>query len=336
MKIGLTLGKFAPLHKGHEFVIETALNEVDHLYVMIYDSPEATNIPLTVRAQWIRALYPEISIIQAWNGPTEVGYTDEIMRAQESFILSQVKDKNITHFYSSEPYGEHVSSALGAVNRTVDVARNKIPISGTAIRQNPFSARSYLSDIVYRDHVVNVVFLGSPSTGKSTIAEHLAHEYSTLWMPEYGREYWEKNQIERRLTLNQLVEIAEGHLAREEELLLKAQKYLFTDTNVLTTRIFSNYYHGKALPELEEMAFRHAMRYDLYFLCDKDIPYDNTWDRSGEVNREIMQKQIIADLHCRSIPYIILQGSLEQRKKRVKRVLASFKKFDNFWGLQKG
>lgn len=33
---GLVLGKFAPLHKGHEYLIETALREMDRVTVMIY------------------------------------------------------------------------------------------------------------------------------------------------------------------------------------------------------------------------------------------------------------------------------------------------------------
>ena len=45
MKIGLTLGKFAPLHKGHQYLIETALQEMDKLIVIVYDAPEVTSIP---------------------------------------------------------------------------------------------------------------------------------------------------------------------------------------------------------------------------------------------------------------------------------------------------
>ncbi|MGF1939291.1 MAG: adenylyltransferase/cytidyltransferase family protein [Nostoc sp. ChiQUE02] len=52
-KCGLTLGKYAPLHKGHQFVIETALAEMDEVLVIIYDCPEVTAIPLTVRARWL-------------------------------------------------------------------------------------------------------------------------------------------------------------------------------------------------------------------------------------------------------------------------------------------
>ena len=36
-RVGLTLGKFAPLHRGHQSLIEKALAETDRLIVMIYD-----------------------------------------------------------------------------------------------------------------------------------------------------------------------------------------------------------------------------------------------------------------------------------------------------------
>ncbi len=39
---GLTLGKFAPLHCGHQLLIDTALAEVDELVITIYDCPETT------------------------------------------------------------------------------------------------------------------------------------------------------------------------------------------------------------------------------------------------------------------------------------------------------
>ena len=47
--LGLTLGKFAPLHKGHQFMIETALQEVDELIVVIYETT-VTPIQLHIRA----------------------------------------------------------------------------------------------------------------------------------------------------------------------------------------------------------------------------------------------------------------------------------------------
>lgn len=51
---GLTLGKYAPFHKGHQYVIETALAEMDEVTVIIYDAPETTFVPLSVRSRWIK------------------------------------------------------------------------------------------------------------------------------------------------------------------------------------------------------------------------------------------------------------------------------------------
>jgi len=45
--------------------------------------------------------------------PLEVGDTPEIKRMHEEYILKTLAGRRITHFYSSEFYGEHVSQALG-------------------------------------------------------------------------------------------------------------------------------------------------------------------------------------------------------------------------------
>lgn len=326
---GLTLGKYAPLHKGHQFVIETAILEMNEVVVMIYDSPEITNIPLAVRANWLRSIYPSVEVIEAWDGPSEIGLTPEIKKMHEDYIIKQLAGRKITHFYSSEFYGEHVSEALGAINRLVDCERNTIPISATQIREDAYACRSYLHPLVYRDLIANVVFLGAPSTGKTTIASQLAQEYNTVWMPEYGREYWEEHQVNKRLSLMQLVEIAQGHLEREEALLRQANQYLFTDTNALTTYHFSLYYHNAAAPELAQLAIESASRYDLVFVCSDDIPYDDTYDRSGEANRKIFQRQIESELIIRKIPFFRLRGNLDVRIEYVKKVLAQYRKYSN-------
>jgi NadR type nicotinamide-nucleotide adenylyltransferase len=332
-KVGLTLGKFAPLHAGHQLVLETALAEMDRVIAIIYDCPEVTEIPLPVRAGWIRRLYPAVELVEAWDGPLEVGDTPAIKRMHENYVIERLGIRGVTHFYSSEFYGEHMSRALGAADRRVDEARERAPISGTAIRQDPYRHRRFLNPVVYRDLVANVGFVGAPSTGKTTIAQRMAEEYRKVWMPEYGREYWEQHQVERRLSLEQLVEIAEGHLEREERLLLDANRYLFTDTNAITTYMFSLYYHGAALDRLRDLALQSAARYDLVFLCDADIPYDDTWDRSGDVNRQVFQRQIVADLLARKIPFFVLRGGLDERAGQVRSILDRYTKYRNLADL---
>ena len=330
---GLTLGKFAPLHRGHQLLIETALAETDELVVIIYDCPQTTRVPLHVRAGWLRKLYPRARVVEAWDGPTEVSDTPEIKRRHEDYVIRRLGLGGFTHFYSSEFYGEHMSRALGAVNRVVDAARAAVPVSATEIRRDPFARREFLHPLVYRDLVTNIALLGAPCTGKTTLAERLAGVYETRWMPEYGRQFWEQHQVARRLTPEQLVEIAERHLEREEALLHESNRYLFADTNALTTYVFALYYHGSAPPRLEELAAQAASRYDLFFVCGDEIPYEDTWDRSGEANRAAFQRRVVADLAARKIPFFTLRGDVGERERRVGRVLARHEKYGNLLEL---
>ena len=330
-KIGLTLGKYAPLHKGHEYVIETMLREMDEAIVIIYDT-SVTTIPLQIRAGWIRKLFPNVTVLEAWDGPIGFPHNREYELKEEEYILNLLGGKEITAFYSSEYYGEHVSKALCCADRRVDEARNTIPISATAIRDNPFQYKNYLSDIVYRDMIIKVVFLGAMSTGKSTITEALAKQYNTTFASEYGRYYWDEHQVDRRISLEAFNEIAVGHIEREETAFLSANRYCFVDTNAITTYMFALDYHGAASDLLTRLAFENFLRYDLFFLCEDDIPYDDTWDRSGDQKRHVFHKQIITDLEVRRIPYISLKGDLETRMKHVDGVLSKFQPYSNFYG----
>ncbi|KAA5538024.1 AAA family ATPase [Roseiconus nitratireducens] len=322
--VGLTLGKFAPLHQGHQSVIEQAIAENDHVIVVVYDAPEVTPIALETRAGWIQTLYPHVEVILAKDGPTVVGKTPEITQLHDRYLKRLLQGRNITRFYSSEFYGDHVSRALGAIDCRIDEARKRVPISGTAIRSDPFRHRKHLNPVVYRDLITKVVFLGAPSTGKTTLARHLAEQLTTAWVPEYGREYWEANQVERRLSLSQLAEIAVGHRQREDQMILDANRFLFVDTDATTTYQFSLYYHGEVHPTVAQMAAQCRERYQAWFLCGTDIPYEDSWDRSGDVHRESFQQQIEADLVDRGILFRKLSGDLKSRTRCVLETLKAF------------
>ena len=42
--------------------------------------------------------------------------------------------------------------------------------------------------------IKKIVFLGGPSTGKTTLCEALAAQLDTITVPEYGRDYWLEHQ----------------------------------------------------------------------------------------------------------------------------------------------
>jgi len=321
MRPGLTLGKYAPFHHGHHYVITRALEEVEKLIVLVYDAPSTTDIPVSVRAEWVSKIFPKVEVLIGYGSPEVTGMDRKIQRIHEEYIKSMLGGRRIEAFFSSEPYGEHVSRALNCQNYLVDEARSFVPVTATMIRENPFQYRSYLNPIVYRSFVKNVVFLGAPSTGKSTLVEALAKEYDTIFMPEYGREYWDEHQQDKRLTLDDLNTIAKVHIEREDARIYNANKYMFTDTNAITTYLFSMYYHGYADQFLWYLADECYKRYDVVFLCDEDIPYDDTWDRSGEANRHMFQRMYYDYLAVHKIPFTLLSGNLEARMKKVKDVL---------------
>jgi HTH-type transcriptional repressor of NAD biosynthesis genes len=170
--------------------------------------------------------------------------------------------------------------------------------------------------------IQKVVFMGAPSTGKSTICKAAAKQFNSVHVDEFGRTYWEQNQTERRLTPEQLLYIAEEHIAIEERTLPKANKYLFVDTNALTTWHFALDYHESALPELCALADKSKARYQHVFLCADDIPFEDTWERSGSVKHREFQVFITQELNERDIQYTVLTGSVEQRLAKITETLA--------------
>ena len=52
--IGFTIGKFAPLHKGHQYLIEKALEEMDEgqvLAVKMNDGEPVQNVPRSIKEE---------------------------------------------------------------------------------------------------------------------------------------------------------------------------------------------------------------------------------------------------------------------------------------------
>ena len=149
-KIGFTIGKFAPLHKGHQLVIETALKEVDEFYVVIYDT-DIIDISVERRAKWIQTLYPKVKIIYAFNSPKKYGLDNESVHIQMQYLCNLISNIPVTHFYSSEPYGQKVAEYLHIQNRIVDIEKKEVPISASLIRANLNTNAKYLDLTVYSD-----------------------------------------------------------------------------------------------------------------------------------------------------------------------------------------
>ena len=147
MKIGFTIGKFAPLHKGHQYLIEKGIKEMDEFYVIVYET-NVIDIPLEQRAKWIKELYPEVNILLAKNPPSQYGLDEESVKIQMDYLKNIIKDIPVTHFYNSEPYGKYVARDLNIEEVQVDRLREKYAISGTKIRKDVNENKEYIEEIL--------------------------------------------------------------------------------------------------------------------------------------------------------------------------------------------
>ena len=135
MKVTGIIAECNPFHKGHAYLIETALNEMDEFYVVVYDTPEF-NIDIDTKIKWITKKFPTVKILKAYDSPKKIGLDDESVKIQMEYLKEIIKDIDVGYFYSSEEYGKYVASYLNIENRIVDKERVTFPISGTLLRKD--------------------------------------------------------------------------------------------------------------------------------------------------------------------------------------------------------
>lgn len=148
-KIGFTIGKFAPFHKGHEFLINTAIKQTDEFYVVVYDTPDL-NIDIETKLKWIKNKFPNVKIIKAYNSPKKYGLDNESVKIQMEYLSNLIKNIPVTCFFSSEEYGKYVAEYLNIENVVVDIDRKSVPICASKIRENLEENKEFLNDIVYK------------------------------------------------------------------------------------------------------------------------------------------------------------------------------------------
>ena len=174
-----------------------------------------------------------------------------------------------------------------------------------------------------KTNIVKIAIFGPESTGKTTLAKQLAAHYKTQWVPEFARDYlqtkWEENR--HVCVLEDLMPIAYGQVALENEKLALANDYLFCDTNLMLTRVFSDIYYGYCEPALYEAAMEHE--YDLYFLTDIDVPWEKDDLRDDPTKRDIFFPVFKQTLIDAKKPFITISGNKEERLKKATTILTN-------------
>lgn len=331
---GLVVGKFSPLHRGHELVIHRAFEMCGEVVLISYSKPELPGCEAERRERWLAQLFPQarrLVVTDEWlrerfsqfNGSVSVppnDAEDSVHRHFVGFLCAQGLAMTVDAVFTSEDYGdgfareltnyfrEQNSSAPEVRHILVDRARDEVPVSGSQIRADFEAHRKWLSPIVYASFVRRVCILGGESSGKSTLAEALAAHHGTVHVPEYGRELWESRG--GSLTYEDMLHIAETQVAAEDQAALQANRFLFCDTSPLTTLFYSQHLFQRAESKLEQLARR---RYDLVVLCAADFDFVQDGTRQDARFRERQNAWYVNELNQQGVPFLQVTGGLGQR-----------------------
>ncbi len=327
-KHGLIVGKFAPLHAGHELLIRAALEQCGQVSVWCYARPDFAHMPSPLRRGWLRQvfpahLFPALTLLPDAPNPPFDSAPAEVHNAYCKGVLDSWNVRADAVF-TSEAYGEGFAAALGAVHVSVDPARVQLPVSGTALRADPHGLRRFLNPLVYAHFVQRVAILGAESTGKSTLAAALAGHFGTAFVREYGRDVYEREN--GALNPRHFLEIAHGQRALEREAASSgaANRFVFCDTDAATTLMWSYLLTGAALPQLHALADACTARYAHTFVCDPSIAFEQDGWRSNKAVRGVQQAHLLQDLHTRGRAYTLLSGSVPERVAQVEAALGLF------------
>jgi NadR type nicotinamide-nucleotide adenylyltransferase len=313
---GLVLGKFYPLHAGHQLLIRTASAQCERLTVQVLANSQET-VPLDVRVAWIREEHPEVDVVGGMD-EAEVDFDSPTAWEAHMQVITALLDRPVDAAFTSDEYGAELAWRLDASWVQVNPGRAAMPISGTAIRADvarhwwalPAPVRAWLTR--------RVVVLGAESTGTTTVAQDLAAELGCGWVPEFGRR-WSQERPGRLAAPWHSAEfdLIAHEQARSEDAAARHTPvpWLVCDTDPLATTVWHERYVGRPSPSVVTLAASRAP--DLYVLTGDDVPFVQDGLRDGEHLRDWMTGRFRQVLDAQPAPWIEVRGTREQRVSQV-------------------
>lgn len=309
MRRGFVLGKFYPPHAGHMHLCGFGRAHCDHLTILVSTLP-GEDPPAELRHAWMREMFPDCRV-QLLADPDVPQVPDDhpefwpIWRG----LCRRFHPERIDFVYASETYGYRLARELEAEFVPVDPARLANPVSGTAVRADPFGHWDQLPPPVRGHYARTVVLFGPESTGKTTLAEALARELGTVWVPEYGRVFTDAFGTE--VDAAGFLAIARGQAASLVPARRQANRLLIADTDGLLTQVWADMLLGHR-PAGLEARWRPG---DLYLLTDIDMAWADDGSRyfPDPARRAEFFGRCEAELRRRRLPFVRLSGGTEVR-----------------------
>jgi HTH-type transcriptional repressor of NAD biosynthesis genes len=170
--------------------------------------------------------------------------------------------------FTSEDYGDIFAKSMGAEHWKFNQSRTIVPVSATIIRQKPIKYWDYINNFAKDYFVKKICIVGTESTGKTVLAQQLAKDFNTVWVPEMGRELVPNA---RTCTIDDLELVATEHAKSILKHIRLANKVLFIDTDLNITQSYSEFLFNKTLSV--ESWIEKANEADYYLYLDPTAPW---------------------------------------------------------------
>ncbi len=155
-----------------------------------------------------------------------------------------------------------------------------------------------------------IAVVGPESSGKTTLTRNIANRLEEPWVPEFARKFL--TDLDRPYDETDLVEIARGQVASEEEAKNRSAKCIVCDTDHVVIRIWSIIKYGVIASDLQEILDAQQPA-DLYILTDPNIPWEYDPLRENPFDRDFLFEQYFRYLKERRYRFRIVSGSQEER-----------------------
>ena len=266
-KNGLVIGKFMPLHKGHEYLIRFAKEYCENLTVVV-DCLKGQTLSPEIRKEMIKDQIRSVKVVALTEFmPQAPSETPDFWDIWKTALKKAAPDVDVV--IASMDYGYELSSHLDAEFVFCDIDRESVKISATEIRENPFLHWDLLAESARPYFMKKVCLIGPESTGKSEVVKILADRFNTTHVPEYAKSLIESQDGE--FYPENVKQVAYAQIRKEKAIERMINKVLFCDSDVITTMVWSEILFGVIPNELIEIA--KNQHYDITYLCKPDTEW---------------------------------------------------------------
>lgn len=328
--VGMYGGSFDPLHQGHINVIIKGASICKKFHIFIFYNQTNDFIKKELKYRWVLNSTKHLSNIEIHliEDEGEKEYDEYIWKKDADKIKGIIGEPIDAVICGSDYMNTGIFERLYECSEIIYYERNEVPVSSTAIRNNPLKYWEFIPKVAKGYFTKKILIVGSESTGKSTLVENLATYYNTNFVAEIGRETCDYAGGEDNVLYEDLLE----NLIRQKEEVMKGIKFsnklLFVDTDALTTNFFSEVLlddlnQKENIKNLSKL-INWSNDWDLVLFLDVDgVPFVQDGTRNEEFKRQRKKySSLLKEMFDENnVDYEIIKGNYLERFEQAKKII---------------